>query len=143
MKKPLLYALHAGGAYDRLDYVVEDGVVFTRVDNGGQEVVVKAAVATPLDRTKVLRAWCRWLDDEAWGGFGPRTISVGFSVTDKITGDLIEQGETHAPGLTPSGTDTVEVRVGRDASGSYLDGNVRMIDSKRNPITGLECLWKR
>lgn len=52
MKKPLLYALHAGGAYDRLDYVVEDGVVFTRVDNGGQEVVVKAAVATPLDRRK-------------------------------------------------------------------------------------------
>jgi len=119
--------------------------VYPFIGVGQSEVTVKAIVTSVLDRTKVLRAWCRWLDEEAWGGFGPRTISVGFAVFDKASGNLLEQGEAHAPGFDPApiSTETDEVRLGWDESGRHLDGNIRMIDVKRNPITGLECLWKR
>lgn len=147
--KPLLFAQHntAGtGNYDRLDFVKGTGLRFRRHVDGSGDYDAVVNVATQLDRSHVVRAYARWLDADGWDGYGPRVMTVGFSVFDE-NGALLEQGQASADGypgtVTLDGTAANQrVYVGHDLT-YHLDGYVRMWDVKRNPLSHDEIIWRR
>jgi len=74
MRKPLLYAKHANGAYDRLDYVAGDGVIFTRVNEPSLLDGITAA----------------WHLEEGSGGPWLDASGNGLTLTDVIPGGALQ-----------------------------------------------------
>lgn len=150
--KPLLFAMHnTTGTFntDTLSYIKGAPSIFRfrRHVDGVGNFDIDVDVTTPLTRDHAVRAYVRWLDSDGWQGYGPHVISVGFAVFNRATGTLIEEGQAHGQGYDGSisldaDPDEQVVRIGYDLS-SRLDGYVRMVDIKRNPIAHEECIWRR
>lgn len=109
-------------------------------------------MATSLTRAHVLRAWARWLGAEGWGQFAPYSVQVGFAVFLEETGELVEMNSVI--GSLPNTANLYGDRVwsmtyerdylgvGVDNVSRYLDGYVRMWETRLNPLHELEAIWK-
>lgn len=146
--KPLLHAQHAAGTWDALQFVAVDGsddlIRFERAIDGEATFQLECPIdGIDLTRAHVLRAWCRWLGPDGWNEWGPYSVAVGFMVTLEATGAVVATGsvlgrlasETAVPyARTYLGIGTDETR--------HADCWVRMVETRRNPLHELECLWR-
>lgn len=150
-KKTLANAKHTSGAYDRVwfEAASTDKIIFERSDSGGTknvEVEILDAADNPLKITRdhVLRVWASWLDGDGWREEAPRAIGVGVAVflnDDDAT--FVSYNEERAAGITPDGAIPDKVQFGRKDTADYLDGWLRTVEIKRNPLTGREAVWRR
>jgi hypothetical protein len=91
----------------------------------------------------VLRAWARWLGDEGWNEFGPYSVEVGYGVFVEATGALVYQNSVIGTMTVPwpEAGQRDYLGIGCDES-RFLDGYVRMWETRRNPLHGMEAVWR-
>ena len=144
--KPLLHAQHASGTWDALQFVAKSGddvIRFERAISGEGTFQLDCPITNvDLTRLHVLRAWVRWLGSEGWNRYGPYSVEVGYSVLLESDGSLISTGSILG---SLSSQTSVSARsdlyIGCDLT-RQLDGYVRMWETRRNPLDGLEAVWR-
>jgi len=146
--KPLLFALHAAGTWDALQFVAQTGsddlVRFERAISGEGTFQLDCPITgIDLTRAHVLRAWCRWLGADGWTEYGPYSVEVGWAVTLEADGSLVGTGSVlgHLASETAVPNSRDYVGVGCDAT-RQLDGWIRMWETRLNPLHALEAIWK-
>ena len=146
--KPLLHAQHATDTHDALQFVAvtgdDDLVRFERAVSGEATFQLDCPiVGIDITRAHVLRAWARWLGADGWTEYGPYSVEVGYAVFDAVTGALLGQGSTLGT-LTYTGAMTSRdaLYVGDDPTPRYADAWIRTAEVRRNPMSGLEVVWR-
>lgn len=146
--KPLAEAFHATDTWDALQFMAEssgdDYVRFERAVSGQPTYQLDCPIAgIDLTRAHVLRAWARWLGADGWTEYGPYSVEVGYAVFLEDDGSLVGSGSVVGT-LTYTGAMTSRdyVAVGNDHQGRHADGWVRLLEVRRNPIHGLEAVWR-
>lgn len=158
--KPILHAQHAAGTWDAIQFIHPnsgfDKIRFERVISGEPTYQLdcdlgEGIFSTILSRLLVCRVWARWLGEDGWGEFAPYSVEVGYAAFT-IGEDPDTGAETLSLERTRSaiGSLTSQIRVTyeRDYLGigcdetRYLDGYVRMWETRRNPIHGVEAIWR-
>lgn len=146
--KPLLHAQHEADTWDALQFVPKTGtddlVRFERAIAGEGTYRLDCPVqGLDLTRGQVLRAWVRWLGADGWTEYAPFSVEVGYAVFLASTGALVSTGSV--VGLLSSTTRVPYSRsylgIGSDET-RQADGYVRMWETRRNPLHGLEAVWK-
>lgn len=150
--KPLLHAKHAANDWDAIQFVpktgTEDLIRFERGLNAEAtyrlDCPIRDSAGAPLDLTRahVLRAWARWLGADGWREYGAYSVEVGYAAFLASDESLVGSGSVIG---TLSSTTSVSARdylgIGRDDT-RYLDGWIRMWETRRNPMHGLEAIYK-
>jgi hypothetical protein len=146
--KPLLHAQHVTNTWDALQFVPKTGsddlVRFERAMDGKGTYQLDCPIdSIDLTRDHVLRAWCRWLGADGWAQFAPYSVSVGYAVFLRSDGSLVGSGETLGvlSDTTSYPYDRTYLGIGCDET-RHLDGYVRMWETRRNPISGTEAVWR-
>jgi hypothetical protein len=131
---------------------VADYIRFERAIDGETTVRIDCPMtADLLTREHVLRAWARWLGADGWSGYGPYSIEVGYAIFLEADGTLVETNSTVGDGPDLSALTEAQrwsflydlslLGIGYDGT-RYLDGYVRMWETRRNPLDRLEAIWK-
>jgi hypothetical protein len=142
--KPIMTARHSVSDIDRLDFVRQAGanvIRFQRAWGAGTKTV---EVAIPdVDRTYVVRAWARWLDDEGWHEYAPRSLQVGWARFLASDDSFVDSGS--AIGVNQAGTvaTTQWIRPGWDDAGNWMDGWLRNYEVRQSPLHEVEAVWRR
>jgi hypothetical protein len=156
--KPLLHAYHATDTWDALQFVVKVGgedpppgwrrhwIRFERAVSGQATFRLDCPIGEPgdeLTRANIIRAWVRWLGADGWSEYGPYSVEVGYAVFLEVDGSLVRSGSVLGR-LDYEGamTDRDYVGIGNDHLGRFADAYVRMVEVRRNPISGLEATWR-
>jgi len=106
-----------------------------------------------LNRSHVVRTWARWLDSEGWNEFGPYSVQIGYMVSYESNGALVATGTALGTLSTEYQTlsnynqwvaryNRAYVGIGCDESDRCLDGYMRTWETRRNPLHGLEAIWR-
>lgn len=146
--RTLLHAEHATDTYDALQFVAKTGsddlVRFERAVSGESTFQLDVAIdSVDLTRLHVLRAWVRWLGADGWDQFAPYSVEVGYAVFLKADGSLVVSGsQLGALAYTGDVAARDFLGIGTDGTSSHLDGRVRMWETRRNPLHGIECVWR-
>lgn len=149
--KPLLHAYHAADTWDALQFVAQTGsddlVRFERAVSGQATFQLDCPiVGLDLTRAHVLRAWARWLGADGWKEYGPWSVEVGYAVFLAADGSLVQSGSILGAFTYQGNVATREwVGIGNDNAvegGRYADAYVRMMEIRRNPISGQEAVWR-
>jgi hypothetical protein len=150
--KPILHAQHATNSWDALQFVPKstgaDLIRFERALNGETTYQLDCPLVDsngdPIDliRSHIVRIWARWLGEEGWNEFSPYSVQIGYMITLDSDGSLVASGSALG---TFSVLTTITARnylgIGVDET-RYLDGYMRMWETRRNPIHGLEAMWR-
>lgn len=130
---------------------MSDFIRFERAIDGETTVRIDCEITTSLTREHVLRAWARWLGADGWSAYGPYSIEVGFAVFLEADGSLVETNSTvgQLPDLSALPADVrwsflydlSHLGIGFDGT-RYLDGYVRMFETRRDPLDRQEAVWK-
>jgi hypothetical protein len=146
--KPILHAEHTATDWDALQFVPKTGtddlIRFERALDGEGTYQLDCPIAgIDLTRLHVLRAWVRWLGADGWKEYGPYSVEVGYAVFVQATGVLVGTGSVVGTlsSTTAVPTDRDFLGIGFDGT-LFLDGWVRMGETRRNPIHGLEAVWR-
>jgi len=153
--KPLLHAQHHAtqNTWEAIQYVAGDNAIrFERAIDGLSTFQLDCYLTVLMTRAHVLRAWARWLGADGWNEFGPNSVQVGYAVFLESDGSLVETnsslGTFSSPiaGLSPLNRWRMAYQrnylgIGCDAT-RYLDGYVRMWETRRNPLHELEAIWR-
>ena len=152
--KPLLHSQHTTDTYDALQFVpgATDNVRFERAVSGESTFQLNCPLSTSLTRLHVLRVWARWLGADGWKQFGPYSVQLGYMITLAADDSVVEtssaQGTVPDISALPDGTQwslTYKrdyLGIGYDPTPRYLDGYVRMWETRYNPLDELEALWR-
>jgi len=149
--KPLLHAQHASagtGTWQALQFVAVTGspdLVRFEAAIDGEATFQLDCPLTGIDLTRlhVLRAWCRWLGADGWSEWGPYSVEVGFAVFLKATGVLVGTGSVLGRLASETAVPTARdyLGIGTDET-RQADAWIRMGETRRNPLHGLEAVWK-
>jgi hypothetical protein len=154
--KPLLHAQHSDtlDTWDALQFVpnTTDNIRFERAIDGEVTYQLDCPMTVSLTRAHVLRAWVRWLGSDGWNEFGPNSVQVGYAVFLESDGSLVETNSILGT-LDPAIESLSKLKQWRAAyqrnylgigcdETRYLDGYVRMWETRRNPLYELEAIWK-
>jgi hypothetical protein len=142
-EKTIVRASHSAGAFDDLRFVSGPTDYFTaeRSDSGGSQTI-SIAVMTPLlanlrlTRDYYARVWFRWLGADGWREFAPYQAAIGYALYES-DGTFVSYHEATALWTAPDGAVPATVNLGG------LDGWLRWIEVKRNPLSGTEAVWRR
>jgi hypothetical protein len=149
--KPLLHAQHASagtGTWQALQFVPKTGsddlIRFEAAIDGEATFRLDCPLTgINLTRLHVLRAWARWLGPDGWTSYAPYSVEVGYAVFLQATGALVGTGSV--VGRLASETAVPYARdylgVGCDES-RQADAYIRMGETRRNPLSGLEAVWR-
>ncbi|NTV04642.1 hypothetical protein HGA89_07025 [bacterium] len=147
--KPLVHAYHAADTWDALQFVAQTGsediIRFERAVSGQATYQLDCPLTDGLDlnRGHVLRVWARWLGEDGWGEYSPYSVEVGYAVFLEADGTLVQQASATGRLAYTGNVATREwVGVGVDSAGRYADAYVRLLEVRRNPISGLEAIWR-
>ena len=152
--KPLLHAQHGTLTWDALQFVpgATDKVRFERAVTGESTYQLDCNLTTSLTRAHVLRVWARWLGAEGWNEFGPYSLQLGYLITLAADDSVVETSS--ALGTVPDATTLPAgiqwsltykrdyLGIGYDPTPRYLDGYMRMWETRLNPLGELEALWR-
>lgn len=146
--KPILTARHTGTDIDRLEFARVSGanrLRFRREWGVGTRTV---EVPIPdIDRSQVVRVWCRWLGSEGWQEFAPYSMQVGFArylyAANPADESFVDEGRASARNQTTTLGSTDWIRVGSDDTPAFLDGWMRSVEIRRNPLHEVEAVWRR
>jgi hypothetical protein len=142
--KPIVVARHTATDVDRLEFVRAAGANKIRFRREWLAGTKDVEIAIPdVSRAHVIRVWCRWLEDEGWDQYAPRTLQVGWARFLHATDAFIDEDSALAENQSGTLAATDWIRVGSDDAPNYLDGWLRMVEVLRNPISGDEAVWKR
>lgn len=129
-----------------------DYIRFERTIEGYGTVRVDCPMTVSLTREHVLRSWVRWLGADGWGEFAPYSVQVGYAVFLESDGSLVETNSVIGtlPDLSTLPLDVQwslqyeldNLGIGYDPTPRYLDGYVRLFETRRNPLHELEAIWK-
>ncbi len=144
-QKRILLATHADSATDEVRFVAgsTDQFVFERYDvEGGSRTVavdILDANGDPLHmtRTNYARVFVRWLDAAGWRDRPPYEAMIGYAIYNVADESFVSYYEGTAVWVAPSSAVEDEVSL------SGLDGWLRFIEVKHNPLTGQEAVWRR
>ena len=146
--KPLLHSQFVTNTWDAIQFVPKTGtddlVRFERAMNGLSTFQLDCPIASiDLTRAHVLRAWARWLGSEGWSEYAPYSVEVGYAVFLESDGSLVGTGSVIGAmtETTAYPYDRQYLGIGCDES-RYLDGYVRMWETRRNPIHRDEAVWR-
>jgi hypothetical protein len=152
--KPILHSQHITDTWDALQFVpgATDNVRFERGVLGQSTYQLDCPMTTSLTRDHILRVWARWLGAEGWNEYGPYSIQLGFLITNASTGAVVETssktGTVPDISALPAGVQwsLLYMRdylgLGYDPTPRYLDGYMRMWETRLNPLSELEALWR-
>lgn len=146
--RPLIHAQHATDTYDALQFVAQTGgddlVRFERAVSGEATWQLDCPITgAEISRLHVLRVWARWLGADGWDQYAPHSVEVGYAVLLKADGSLVDSGSIlGALSYTGDVADRDFVGIGSDGVSSHLDGRVRLVEVRRNPLHGVECVWR-
>jgi len=146
--KPLLHSQYTTNTWDAIQFVpktgTDDVVRFERAMNGLGTFQLDCPIdSIDLTRAHVLRAWARWLGADGWSEFAPYSVEVGYAVFLESDGSLVGTGS-----IVGVITDTTSYPYDRQYLGigcdetRYLDGYVRLWETRRNPIHRDEAIWR-
>ena len=144
-QKRIVLATHAASAWDEVRFVAgsTDQFVFERYDTeGGSRTVavdIVDANGDPLHMTRAnyARVFVRWLDAAGWRDRPPYEAMVGYAIYNTADESFVSYHEETAIWVAPSSAVEDEVSL------SGLDGWVRWVEVKHNPMTGQEAVWRR
>lgn len=146
--KPLLHAYHAADTWDALQFIADgsedDLIRFERAVSGQATFQLDCPIAAlDLNRSHVLRAWVRWLGTDGWTEYGPWSIEVGYAVFLETDGTLVQSGSVLGR-LAYEGAMVSRdwLGLGNDHLGRFADAFIRMVEIRRNPVSGLEAIWR-
>ncbi len=146
--KPLLHAYHAAATWDALQFVAKTGsddlIRFERAVSGEATFQLDCPIPSlDLTRAHILRVWARWLGADGWKQYGPWSVEVGFAAFLESDGSLVKTGSV-VGALAYQGNVATRswLGIGNDDAGRHADAYIRMIEVRRNPISGLEALWR-
>jgi len=158
--KPLIYVQHATDTWDAIQFVPKTGsadlVRFERAISGSATYQLDCPLMgsgddpaeIALTRAHVLRVWARWLGPDGWSQYGPYSVEVGYGVFVEATGALVGQGSAIGRLSVETQISTRDfIRIGCDVTdwapyARWFDGYIRMWETRRSPLHGLECVWK-
>lgn len=146
--KPLLEAYHAADTWDALQFVAEssgdDLIRFERAVSGQATFQLDCPIdGVDLNRSHVLRAWARWLGADGWTEYGPWSVEVGYAVFLETDGSLVASGSVVGRfAYEGAMTSRDWLGVGNDHQDRHADGYVRMLETRLNPISGEEAVWR-
>ena len=144
---PLIHAFHATTTYDALQFVAKTGsddlIRFERAVTGQATFTLDVDIpSVDLTRLHVLRAWCRWLGADGWTEYAPFSVEVGYAIFLEADGSLVSTGSEIGTLVYQADVATRDwVGIGNDST-RHLDGYIRMWETRRNPISGLEAIWR-
>jgi hypothetical protein len=96
-----------------------------------------------LSRDHVVRAWARWLGADGWREYAPWSVQAGFAVFLESDGSLIRRSSILGTLSYQGNVSSREsLAIGYDDTPRYLDGYVRLWETRRNPISELEAIWR-
>lgn len=146
--KPLLHAQHATNTWDALQFVPKTGtddlVRFERAIDGESTFQLDCPLTgVSLTRLHVLRAWARWLGADAWTEYGPYSVEVGWAAFLEADGSLVATGSVVGSLVSQTAVpyDRDYLGVGSDET-RQVDADVRMWETRRNPLHRLEAIWR-
>lgn len=146
--KTLLHAQHATATYDALRFVAKTGsddrIRFERAVSGETTFQLDCPIdGIDITRAHYFRAWARWLGADGWDQYAPYSVEVGYAVFLKADGSLVGSGSV-VGALAYTGAVSARdfLGIGTDGASSHFDGRVRMWETRRNPLHGVECVWK-
>lgn len=143
---PLVHAAHASGTWQALQFVAstagDDVIRFESAVSGEATYQLDCAIPEEVTRAHVLRAWVRWLDSNAWTDYSPYSVEVGYALFVEASGALVSTGSTLGR-LAYEGTVAARsaVLVGTNGT-AHFDGDVRMLEVRRNPLHRNEAVWR-
>lgn len=142
-EKPLLRANHSGGAFDEVRLVAgaTDSFVYERNDSVGSRTVsveILDANNAPfkLSRSHYVRVFVRWLDASGWRKHAPHEVMIAYAI-HALDGSFVAYHE-NALTLSPADSETEDEVVLQG-----LDGWLRWVEVKHNPISPTEAVWRR
>lgn len=145
--KPLLHAQHTATDWDALQFVPKTGsddlIRFERALDGEGTYQLDCPIdGIELTRAHVLRAWVRYLGSDGWRTYAPYSVEVGYAVFLAADGTLVGQGSVLGT-LSSTTAETARdyLGIGCDET-RFFDGWVRMAETRRNPLHGLEMVWQ-
>jgi hypothetical protein len=151
--KPILHAQHATNTWDAVQFVpitaTADLLRFERGISGETTFQLDCPIVdvngdpVHLTRAHVVRVWARWLGNEGWSDFAPYSVQIGYMITLEENGAFVATG--FALGTLSVLTTTTArsyLGIGVDETPRYLDGYMRMWETRRNPIHGLDAMWR-
>ncbi len=144
-QKRLVLASHADSAWDEVRFVAgsTDQFVFERYDTeGGSRTVavdIKDSAGNPfhMTRNNYARVFFRWLDAAGWRDRPPYEAMIGYAIYNATDESFVSYYEETAVWVAPSSAVEDEVSM------SGLDGWLRWVEVKHNPLTGHEAVWRR
>ncbi len=145
--QPLIHAFHAAATYDALQFIAKTGsddfIRFERAVSGQATFTLDVDIpSVDLTRLHVLRAWARWLGADGWTDYAPFSVEVGYAIFLEADGSLVSTGSEIGTLVYQADVATRDwVGIGNDST-RFLDGYVRMWETRRNPISGLEAIWR-
>jgi hypothetical protein len=146
--RPILHAKHATDSYDALQFIAKTGsddfVRFERAVSGESTFTLDCDIASlSITRAHVLRVWARWLGADGWSEYAPWSVQVGYAVFLEADGSLVQTASTLGTLVYQGDVATRDfLGIGYDDTPRYLDGYVRMWETRRNPISELEAIWR-
>jgi hypothetical protein len=160
--KPILHAQHFTNTYDAIQFIPKDTTDLLRFERAMPGLTtfqldcpIVDANGDPLElnRSHVVRTWARWLDSEGWNEFGPYSVQIGYMVSYESNGALVATGTALGTLSTEYQTlsnynqwvaryNRAYVGIGCDESDRCLDGYMRTWETRRNPLHGLEAIWR-
>jgi len=142
--KPIIRADHSAGAFDLVEYKAgtPDRFIATRSDGSGVktvEVAIRDAAGGELYLTRAhyVRLFYRWLDSPGWRDHPPYEAAIGYAVYLAADDSFVSYHEATATWAIPNAETESSVTL------ANLDGWVRWLEVKRNPLTGQEAIWRR
>lgn len=146
--KPILQAFHAANSWDAIQFVAKTGsddlIRFERAVSGQATFQLDCPIpGLDVNRGHVVRVWARWLGADGWTQYGPWSVEVGFAVFNAATGTLVSSGSKLGAFAYIGNVATRSyLAIGNDSAGRFADGYVRLIETRRNPIPGIETIWR-
>ncbi|KKK51649.1 hypothetical protein LCGC14_3112850, partial [marine sediment metagenome] len=144
---PILHAKHATGSHDAIQFVAKTGsddlIRFERAVSGQSTFQLDVAIPSiDLTRLHVLRVWARWLGADGWTEYAPWSVEVGFAIFLEADGSLVSTGSALGAFVFQGDVATRDyLGIGVDDT-KFLEGYVRLWEARRNPLHGLEAVWK-
>jgi hypothetical protein len=145
--RPLIHAFHETDSYDAIQFVAKTGsddfIRFERAVSGEATFTLDSPIPSlDITRAHVLRAWARWLGADGWTEYAPWSVEVGWAVLLETDGSLVATGSALGV-FTFQGDVSARdwIGIGSDST-RFLDAYVRMWETRRNPIDGLEAIWR-
>jgi hypothetical protein len=109
----------------------------------GVEIRDSAGAPISLTRDHVVRVFAQWNGEEGSEQEAPYQMRIAYAVFEKATGALLGTGTNTEIGLPPIVSTAIDVDFGHDSGPAYLDGWLRMMEVRRNPLFYEEALWRR